>query len=132
MSNDKLAQALRDIIDPFDYLEHNLPEGYRLDGQTALQQSTAREFYPRIAREALAAAPNVQPKGAANPVVWTDAAILSLMNRVGDGPFGEEDVAVTRRFMGHVEEIRSVLFAAQAPAPGTEAHTLIRQRTRPM
>lgn len=127
MSNDKLAQALRDIIDPFDYLERNLPEGYRLDGQAALQQINSREFYARIAREALAAAPNVQPKGAANPVVWTDAAILSLMNRVGDGPFGEEDVAVTRRFMGHVEEIRSELFAAQAPAPGTEAHTLIKQ-----
>lgn len=50
-----LAQALEDIIEPFAYIERNLPEGYRLDGQAALQQINSREFYTRIAKEALAA-----------------------------------------------------------------------------
>lgn len=46
------------------------------------------------------------------PVKWTDAALLNLMNSVGDGPFGEEDLAVTRRFMERAEEIRQELYAA--------------------
>ena len=47
------------------------------------------------------------------PVKWTDAALLNLMSSVGDGPFGEEDYAVTRRFMERAEEIRSELAPAQ-------------------
>lgn len=46
------------------------------------------------------------------PVKWTDAALLNLMNSVGDGPFGEEDLAVIRRFMERAEEIRQGLYAA--------------------
>lgn len=50
-----LVQALEDIIEPFAYIERTLPEGYRLDGCAALQQINSREFYTRIAKEALAA-----------------------------------------------------------------------------
>lgn len=50
-----LVQALEDIIEPFAYIERTLPEGYRLDGCAALQQINSREFYARIAKEALAA-----------------------------------------------------------------------------
>lgn len=39
-------------------------------------------------------------------VRWNDAAILSLLNRFGDGPYGEEDVLTMRRALVHYEEIR--------------------------
>jgi hypothetical protein len=52
---DIAKQALNDILDPIGHMERNLPEGYRLDGHAALQQMNSREFYIRIAREALAA-----------------------------------------------------------------------------
>lgn len=54
MSTELLAQALRDIIDPIAYIERNMEEGCRLDGHAALQQISSREFYVRLAREALA------------------------------------------------------------------------------
>lgn len=43
---------------------------------------------------------------AVGAVTWTDAAILSLLRSNGDGPFGEEDIATTRRFMERAEAIR--------------------------
>jgi hypothetical protein len=54
-TQDKLAQALRDILDPIAYLERQLQEGERLNGAAALAAINSREFYSRIAREALAA-----------------------------------------------------------------------------
>jgi hypothetical protein len=55
MSAEKLAEALRAMIDPIPYLERKLPEGYRLDGHAALRQINSREFYINLAKEALAA-----------------------------------------------------------------------------
>lgn len=54
-------QALRDILDPIGYMERGLEEGYRLDGHAALQQMNTREFYVRLAREALAASEAAAP-----------------------------------------------------------------------
>lgn len=51
----KLAEALRDIVEPLEYMERTLPDGYTLNGVEALRQINTREFYVRIAREALAA-----------------------------------------------------------------------------
>jgi hypothetical protein len=52
---DIAKQALKDILDPIGYMERGLEEGYRLDGHAALRQMNTREFYVRLAREALAA-----------------------------------------------------------------------------
>lgn len=83
------------------------------------------ELYAKV--EALSAAqagaPAPQPSPSPAPAVrWNDAAILSLLNRFGDGPYGEEDVLTMRRALVHYEEIRRDLEAASpAPAqPGQE------------
>lgn len=83
------------------------------------------ELYAQV--EALSAAqagaPAPQPSPSPAPAVrWNDAAILSLLNRFGDGPYGEEDVLTMRRALVHYEEIRRDLEAASpAPAqPGQE------------
>lgn len=54
-------QALRDILDPIGYMERGLEEGYRLNGHAALQQMNTREFYVRLASEALAASEAAAP-----------------------------------------------------------------------
>ena len=61
-----------------------------------------------------------EAKDAAEQVAWTDAAILSLLRRNGDGSFGEEDIATTRRFMQHAEEVRAELSAPPAPQAAPE------------
>jgi hypothetical protein len=61
---------------------------------------------------------NTPPVVPQEPVAWSDAALLSLMNSVGDGPYGEEDIAVTRRFMEYAEQIRPELITTP---PSVEA-----------
>ena len=119
-----LAQALRDIIEPFDYLERNLPEGYRLDGQAALQQINSREFYTRIAREALAAAANKpQPKGATIPAGWTvrDRSDLELGAIDIEGP-GHPRMNLTTNHGNPAWRTLHALGKAllQAPAPAQQ------------
>jgi hypothetical protein len=54
-TTDKLADALRAMIDPIPYLERTLPEGYDLNVVEAMRQINTREFYVNLAKEALAA-----------------------------------------------------------------------------
>jgi hypothetical protein len=61
----RLAEALRDILDPIAYLERTMPDGYRLDGEAALRQIHTREFYINIARKALAELGALQAQGEA-------------------------------------------------------------------
>lgn len=63
---DIAQQALRDILDPIGYMERSLEEGYRLDGHAALRHMNTREFYVRLAREALAAIEASAPAPAAD------------------------------------------------------------------
>ena len=60
---------------------------------------------------------------------WPDSAVLSVMNTVSDGPHGEEDIAVTRRFLKRAEEVRAELMETAAPQvqPADEQLDSLRQ-----
>lgn len=55
----------------------------------------------------------------AEPLTWTDEAILSLLRANGDGPYSSEDIETTRAFMRRAEEIRSELLSAP-PQPAAQ------------
>lgn len=117
-----LVQALEDIIEPFAYIERNLPEGYRLDGQAALQQINSREFYTRIAKEALAAhrAALAAPAPQAPGMVMVPADPTPEMVMEG----GEVLVPHTTEFLASLcEQAETVYRAMLAAAPQTKEPT---------
>lgn len=119
MSTELLAQALRDIIDPIAYIERNMEEGCRLDGQAALRQISSREFYVNLAREALAAH-EALAAAPAEPVAWRYRFEYGSEGvegkRRGDRYFSE--VAPT----GQVAEV-TPLYTHPAPQPQQELQT---------
>lgn len=70
------------------------------------------------ARAALA--PPAQAAEGGEAFDWPDRAVLSVMNQVGDGPYGEEDVKVTRHFLKIADEVRAQFAqpASQEPCSG--------------
>jgi hypothetical protein len=79
-----------------------------------------------IALDALSAA--VQP-ASGEAFDWPDRAVLSVMNQVGDGPYGEDDVKVTRHFLKIADEVRSQ-FAPPASQEQGGSVVLVGERVR--
>jgi hypothetical protein len=62
---------------------------------------------------------------------WPDRAVLSVMNQVGDGPYGEDDVKVTRHFLKIADEVRTQFTTPASQEQGGSV-VLVGERVRAM